>query len=95
MRVCVYDYFKQTEGSIIGDCIQAKVESGIIRERDTVVLMPLNHPVQIKGIEISKKRVPYAMPGDLCEISLSIPPSLDPSYIKPGNVLCDPKYPVH
>lgn len=45
LRVCVYDYFKQTEGTIIGDCVQAKVDSGIIKERDTLLLMPLNHPV--------------------------------------------------
>ena len=41
-RVCVYDFFKATEGNIIGDCIQAKIESGIIKERDQLVLMPLN-----------------------------------------------------
>lgn len=33
-RVCVYDFYKATEGNIIGDCIQAKIESGIIKERD-------------------------------------------------------------
>jgi hypothetical protein len=42
MRVCVYDYFKSNEGNLIGDCIQAKVESGIIKEKDALVLMPLN-----------------------------------------------------
>ena len=94
MRICVYDYYKSTEGTIIGDCIQAKIDSGIIKDKDSVLLMPLNHIVQIKSIEISKKRVPFAAPGDLCDISLVIPPSLDPSYIKPGNVLCDPKYPI-
>lgn len=95
LRVCVYDYFKQTEGNLVGDCIAAKVESGIIKERDQLVLMPLNHIVQVKGIEMSKKRVNAAYPGDLCEISLNLPPAVDPNYIKSGNVLCDPKYPIH
>lgn len=44
---------------------------------------------------MSKKRVNAAYPGDLCEISLNLPPALDPNYIKSGNVLCDPKYPIH
>ncbi len=44
---------------------------------------------------MSKKRVNAAYPGDLCEISLNLPPALDPNYIKSGNVLCDLKYPVH
>lgn len=34
MRICVYDYYKQTEGTLIGDCIQAKIESGIAKEKD-------------------------------------------------------------
>jgi len=57
--------------------------------------MPLNHPVVVRAIEISKKRVGQAVPGDLCEISLQLPPAVDPSYMKPGNVLCDPRYPIH
>lgn len=57
--------------------------------------MPLNHLVTVKGLEISKKRVPVAHPGDLCEISLNLSPAIDPNYIKSGNVLCDPKYPIN
>jgi elongation factor 1 alpha-like protein len=95
LRVCVYDYYKQTEGTIIGDCVAAKVESGVINERDTLLLMPLNTPVQVKSIEISKKKVSFAAPGDLCDIALNIPPAIDPNYIKSGNVLCDPRYPIH
>jgi translation elongation factor EF-1alpha len=95
LRVCIYDYFKQTEGNIIGECIQAKIESGIIKEKDQLLLMPLGHMVTIKGIEISKRKVQVALPGDLCEIALTIPPALDPNYIRPGNVLCDQRYPIH
>jgi translation elongation factor EF-1alpha len=75
--------------------VQAKVESGIIKDRDSLILMPLNHLVTVKGIEISKKRVPVAHPGDLCEISLNLSPAIDPNYIKAGNVLCDPRFPIN
>ncbi len=95
LRVCIYDYFKQTEGNLIGDCVQAKIESGIIKDRDSLILMPLNQLVTVKAIEISKKKVPVAHPGDLCEISLNLSPAIDPNYIKAGNVLCDPRFPIH
>lgn len=83
------------EGNLMGDCIQAKVESGIIKEKDELLLMPFNLPVTIKNIEISKKKVKHAHPGSLCEINISIPSNFDPSYLKSGNVLCDPKFPIH
>ncbi len=95
MRVCLYDYYKAMEGNLMGDCVQAKVESGVVKEKDELLLMPFNISVTVKSIEISKRKVKYALPGTLCEISLHIPASFDPSYIKSGNVLCDPKYPIH
>jgi len=95
LRVCVYDFYKAMEGNLMGDCVQCKVESGIIKEKDEVILMPFNIPVGIKAIEIFKKRVNYAFPGTICELVINLPTSFDPSYIKAGNVMCDPKYPVH
>lgn len=79
----------------MGDCISAKVESGIIKEKDELLLMPYNTMVTIKTIESSKRRLKYAIPGTLCDISLNLPTSFDPSFVRPGNVLCDPRFPVH
>ena len=31
----------------------------------------------------------------MCEIALHLPTHFDPSYIKPGNVLCDRTYPIN
>jgi translation elongation factor EF-1alpha len=42
LRVCIYDYYKASSGSLVGDCVQVKIESGIIKEKDEVLLMPLN-----------------------------------------------------
>ena len=82
-------------GNVIGDCVQAKVESGILKEKDELLLMPFNILVGIKALEIVKKKALAAHPGALCEISLHLPSSFDPNYIKSGNVLCDPRYPIH
>jgi selenocysteine-specific translation elongation factor len=37
---------------LIGDCVQVKVEAGIISEKDELLLMPQNVLVGIKGIEV-------------------------------------------
>lgn len=41
IRIGIYDYYKVTEGNLIGDVISAKVESGIIKTKDNLLLMPL------------------------------------------------------
>jgi len=40
LRVTVMDYVARTKGEMIGDVVQAKVESGIIHEKDSIMLMP-------------------------------------------------------
>jgi selenocysteine-specific translation elongation factor len=40
----------------MGDCISAKVESGIIKEKDEIVLMPMNMQAVVKSIEVQKER---------------------------------------
>jgi len=42
------------DGNLMGDCISAKVESGIIKEKDELLLMPYNTIATIKTIESSK-----------------------------------------
>jgi len=95
LRVGIYDYYRAMEGNLMGDCIQAKVESGIVKEKDELLLMPYNVIGTVKVIESSKKRIKHAMPGTLCDISLNFPTSFDPTFIKSGNLLCDPRFPVH
>lgn len=40
VRVTVSDYTPKTQGPLIGDCVAAKVESGVIIERKEMLLMP-------------------------------------------------------
>lgn len=57
LRVSIFDYYKSDMGNVIGDCVQAKVESGIIKQKDELVLLPLNCLVTIKSIEMHKQKV--------------------------------------
>lgn len=38
LRVSIFDYYKSDMGNVIGDCVQAKVESGIIKQKDELIL---------------------------------------------------------
>lgn len=57
--------------------------------------MPFNLMVTVKAIEASNQLIKIAGPGTLCDMSLNLPSSFDPNYIKSGNVICDPKFPIH
>ena len=71
IRVCVYDYLNKGQdafSAVSGDCCSVKVESGVIKEKDKLLLMPLGAEVTIKAIEKQKEKVNYAHAGDMCEI---------------------------
>ena len=71
------------------------MDSGVVRVKDTLTLWPLGKSVTIKGISQAESLVDEVHAGSLVDLSLQIPNDLDPSFIKPGHVLCDPKYPLY
>ena len=85
--------FKSGAGNLIGDCVNAKIESGIISERDKLLILPHNEEVSIKGIEVNGKKKHCAQ-GEICTLSLNLPSGFDPSWISAGDVICDKIYPV-
>ena len=53
-RVCVYDYFKGNQDGFSlssGDCVSAKIESGVVMEKQELLLMPQNEKVTVNTIE--------------------------------------------
>ncbi len=40
LRVTISDYAPKQQGPLIGDCVAAKVESGVIIEKKDLLLMP-------------------------------------------------------
>lgn len=94
-RVCIYYYFnRQQDGQsqVFGHCLSVKVVSGVLQEGDKMILMPLNEEVTVKSIDLLSK---FAYPGQLCDICITIPKTLDAENIKQGMVLGDPKYKLH
>jgi elongation factor 1 alpha-like protein len=74
--------------------VTTKVEAGIIREKDELVLMPHNVLVQVKGLEKQGQKVTFGLAGTIVDVGLKMPSDFDTSSLKKGNVLCDPRYPM-
>lgn len=54
LRISVYDYYKSVAGNLIGDCVQAKVESGLLCVKDQILLQPHDVKCTVKTIEVKK-----------------------------------------
>jgi len=50
LRVSVTDFTPKTQGPLIGDCVFATVEQGVLVEKKEVMLMPYGIIVTVKGI---------------------------------------------
>lgn len=50
LRVSVTDYTPKTQGPLIGDCVFATVEQGVLIEKKELMLMPYYVMVTVKGI---------------------------------------------
>jgi selenocysteine-specific translation elongation factor len=64
--LCIYDYFNKVQdghGALSGDCVSVKVESGVVQEKDRMILMPVNEKVEIKRIQHAKTLVSDAHAG--------------------------------
>jgi len=43
LRVCVYDFYNKPKdgiSAVTGDCVSVKIESGILKEKDTLLMVP-------------------------------------------------------
>ena len=89
-RVSVVEYSSRDKGTLIGDCVFAKVEAGMILEKETLLLMPQNVEVVIRGIEQKQFKIGNASAGTICDIGLKLPNDFDVNYLKKGSVLSDP-----
>ena len=94
LRVSVTDFTPKTQGPLIGDCVFASVEQGVLIEKRELLLMPHGVPCYVKGICRQDESVPYAVGGSIIDVGLRLPPDFETASIKRGNVICDPQYPI-
>lgn len=92
LRISVTEVFKSLDGTMVGDCVNAKVESGYVGEKEKLMLMPHNEKIQIKAMTINTKKVRQCKMGDICCLSISLPGGFDPGMISAGDVICDQSF---
>jgi len=66
-----------------------------VKVGDKLELMPFGEKVIVKGIESVNEMVEHAYAGQLCDLSLGLPKDFDSQYMKAGQVLCQPNWPVY
>lgn len=77
----------------MGTVIVGKVESGLMKKGDNLILMPNRDPVEITAIyNEMEDEIPQALCGDNVRIRLR---GVDDEDISPGFVLTSPSKPVH
>lgn len=64
VRITISDVYKSTTGNLIGDCAIGKIESGMITQKDKLLLMPHNEQVSIRDIEVNGKTKLTGKVGD-------------------------------
>lgn len=73
MRACIYDYYQNIQDGFSvcqGECMSIKVESGVLKKKDKLVIMPEGIDCEIKNIEYQKKPADFIYSGQIAEVSL-------------------------
>ena len=95
VRACIYDYYQTMQDGfsfVQGDCLSIKVESGVIKKKDKLLLMPYQVECQVKSIECKKEPIDFVYSGQICEVAVTFPNDFERGVITNGQILCDPEY---
>jgi len=91
VRATITEYFHKSSTSLIGDCVLAKIEAGVLfaKNENPLALMPQESQIGIRGIMKDGRDVEAAVSGQIVEIGVRLPADFDINYLKKGNVICD------
>jgi len=87
LRIPVQDVFSITG---VGTVVVGRVETGVIKPGDTVIIEPLHKTAEVKSIEMHHEKLPKAEPGDNIGINLK---GVERKEIKRGDVIGHPNNP--
>ena len=76
----------------LGVTVAGRVESGLLMKGDSLLILPSNEQIIVKGIEMNGEPINLARAGDNIEIGLK--DLSDASAISIGSWLCDPQHPI-
>ena len=93
LRMCVMDSYKLAHGSIVGQVFSGRVEGGLLKLQDKVVISPCGVTAVVKQIEMANNLVPQAYAGESVSIALKDVTG-DFGLVVPGDVVSAYAFPV-
>ena len=88
-RCCVTEVFRSQS---LGVTVAGRVDSGAVIKGDSVLVLPQNETVSVRGVEVNGEPVAVGKVGENVEVGLK--DVTDPALLIPGSWLCDPLQPI-
>ncbi|CAG9329625.1 HBS1L [Blepharisma stoltei] len=92
-RLCIMDSYKLSHGTLLGQIVSGKIESGTISINDKIVIIPTGIKGRVKAIEKAGHSATKAYAGENVDVVLKDAEG-DFGLVLPGHVLCSELYPV-
>lgn len=93
-RMTITNIFESQYGKLKGHCLSGKVEGGVIKKDEKLIILPLDTQCLIKEILINNEKVREAVVGDNIDLQIKLIDETAFEAIKPGFVLSSLKYTV-
>ena len=87
LRVNITNFYDSPGGKIKGHCIAGKIEGGILRKEDKLVILPQNCQCVVRDILLGTEKVKEAVVGDNVDIQIKLIEETYFETIRHGNVL--------
>lgn len=88
LRIPIVDRYKEM-GTIY---VHGKVEQGIVRGGQKLVVMPGSLPLEVLTVENDETRLKRARPGENIRLTVK---GIDEEHLTRGFIICDPDHPIH
>lgn len=88
LRIPIADKYKDM-GTLY---VHGKVEQGIVRAGQRLVIMPGNYPIEILTVENDETQLKRAKPGENIKLSIK---GIEEDHISRGFIICDIDDPIH
>lgn len=76
-RMSITNFFESDIGKLKGHCISGKIEGGVLKKDDKLVILPQNSQCIVKDIVKNDEKVKRAIVGDNVDVLIKL---LDETY---------------
>jgi elongation factor 1 alpha-like protein len=93
-RMTITNIFESQYGKLKGHCLSGKVEGGVLKKDEKLIILPLDTQCLVKEILINNEKVREAVVGDNIDLQVKLIDETAFEAIKPGFVLSSLKYTI-